>query len=728
MRIIRVALDVPVTSLFDYRAEHVAVQDIGLRVVVPFGNKVTVGVIVALTDASEVPPARLKSALRILRDVPALSRTDLQLLEFCSDYYHYPLGQVIMNALPAALRRLRSAAHREDDCFFLTGVGLDADWSTLPRRAVVKHRVLAALRGRGYLDQAAARALSARAPAALRELAARGWVERRPCPAPREGVAAPPAAASPPLTAAQAAAVDSIRASLGGYTAWLLHGVTGSGKTEVYLRLTATALDSGRQVLLLVPEIALTPQLEATVRSRLPAALVVSLHSALNERERARHWRLAQSGKARVVLGTRLAVYTPLPDLGLIIVDEEHDSSFKQTEGMRYSARDLAVFRARLRGVSVVLGSATPSLESYSNALSGRYRLVMLTERIGVPPPRVACVDTRGERLANGLSARLLAAIEERLAQGHQSLVFINRRGYAPVLMCHACGWTSGCHRCAAHLVLHLEIGRLRCHHCGHEEPVPPACPECGNPALAPLGQGTQRVEAALKQRFPPARILRIDSDSTRRKLAWNAMRRQIHGHEVDILVGTQIMAKGHDFPLLNLVGVLNADSALYSTDFRAAERLYAQLMQVAGRAGRSDVRGQVLVQTEFPDHPLYRALCENDYAAFARAQLAERRQAGLPPFVHQALLRAEAPRLATALEFLADAAALARGLRQAVTIYDPVEASMRRLAGRERAQLLVQAGSRRRLQAFLQAWHDKLAAQAPRKVRWTLDVDPLEF
>jgi primosomal protein N' (replication factor Y) len=375
-----------------------------------------------------------------------------------------------------------------------------------------------------------------------------------------------------------------------------------------------------------------------------------------------------------------------------------------------------------------VLGSATPALETYHNAVSGRYAMLALPSRIGAPPPRIACIDTRGEKLADGLSERLLAGVRDCLARQEQALVFVNRRGYAPVLFCRACGWIPGCRRCAARLVLHRQERRLRCHHCGHASPTPVACPGCGNPDLAPVGQGTQRVEEALERCFPDARILRIDRDTTSRRRAWQSMRQRIKDREVDILVGTQILAKGHDFPHLNLVAVLNADSQLYSNDFRASERLFALLTQVAGRAGRGGIQGEVLIQTEFPRHPLYAALARQDYRAFADDALAERRQAGFPPFVHQALLRAEAPRLATGLEFLTDAARQGRSLDDRVSIFDPVPAAMPRRAGRERAQLLVQSESRARLQQFLRSWREQLAAARSARARWSLDVDPFEF
>jgi primosomal protein N' (replication factor Y) len=461
---------------------------------------------------------------------------------------------------------------------------------------------------------------------------------------------------------------------------------------------------------------------------RFPQTTLVSLHSGLNESERLRHWLAAQSGAARIVLGTRLAVFAPLPQPGIIIVDEEHDASFKQNEGFRYSARDLAVVRARQCEIPILLGSATPALETWHNAVAQRYALSELRQRINGPMPRIACVSTRGVKLENGLAPAVLAALEERLKRGEQSMVFINRRGYAPVLMCHECGWLSGCHRCSAKLVFHLQDQQLHCHHCGYQAKTPAACPDCGNAALAPVGQGTQRIEETLMARFPSARILRIDRDSTRRRGAWAGMRERITAREVDILVGTQILAKGHDFPHLNLVCVINADGLLYSTDFRAPERLYALLTQVSGRAGRGDTRGDVLIQTEFPHHAIYAALRDQDYRRFADALLKERRSARFPPYVYQALLRAEADKLGVAVEWLNRAAHLGREAGDPVTIYEPVPSAMMRLAGRERAQLLVQCASRRSLQNFLSDWHVRLAAQKVSRARWAIDVDPLEL
>jgi primosomal protein N' (replication factor Y) len=727
MPIVRVALDVPVDTLFDYRAVDATAADVGRRVVVPFGKRKTaVGVILEITGASGVSPARLKSVLQVFRDEPPLSVEDLRLMRFAADYYRHPLGAVVMNALPVRMRRLATKPRaRAATAYRLTETGAALDPAALPARAHVQRGLLERLRT-GPLTGADADSLAPRARAALKRFVVQGWVAPGAAPEP---AAAPEPSAPPPLTAEQDAAITAITAGLGEFRSYLLLGVTGSGKTEVYLHAIAAALAAGGQALLLVPEIALTPQLESLVERRFPRAGAVSLHSGLPESERLDHWRAARDGAARIVLGTRLAVFAPLPELGLIVVDEEQDASFKQGEGLRYSARDLAVTRAQQRGVPIVLGTATPAFETYHNATSGRYTLLTLATRIGAPPPRITCIDTRPEKLVDGLSSALLTAVRNRLAAREQALIFINRRGYAPVLLCRACGWTSGCRRCSAQLVLHLAERRLRCHHCGHAEAAPVACADCGNPDLAPVGQGTQRVENALAAHFPEARILRIDRDTTGRRHAWSAMRRRIENREVDILVGTQIVAKGHDFPHLNLVGVLNADGRLYSDDFRAAEHLYALLTQVAGRAGRGGVQGEVLIQTEFPTHPLYEALRRQDYRAFAESALAERQQAGFPPFVHQALLRAEAPKLATAIEFLDGAARRGRALDgRKVSLYDPVPAALPRRAGLERAQLLVQSASRPALREFLGAWQATLASSRSARARWTLDVDPLEF
>jgi primosomal protein N' (replication factor Y) len=536
------------------------------------------------------------------------------------------------------------------------------------------------------------------------------------------------------LTAEQHDAVELCIAEPGRFHPVLLHGVTGSGKTEVYLRLIAKALEAGRQALLLVPEIGLTPQFEEHVRARFPDAQLVAAHSHLGAGERAATWLASQLGTADIVMGTRLAVLLPFRDLGLIVVDEEHDPSYKQQEGLRYSARDIAVRRAQRLGIPVVLGSATPSLESFANARDGRYAMARLSTRAaaGAQMPVVRTVDTRADRPQEGFSHALVLAIRARIARGEQALVFVNRRGFAPVLFCRACSWHSACARCSANLVLHRSAHEMRCHHCGHRERVPKSCPNCGSDDLAPVGQGTQRAEETLAALLPGARIARIDRDSTARKGSLRGVLEKVRKGEIDILVGTQMLAKGHDYPKLTLVGVLDSDAALFSSDFRAAERLFAQLVQVSGRAGRAGAPGEVLIQTDFPGHPLYAAVARQDYARFAEDALEERRIAGFPPFTHHALLRAESKRAGQAIAFLKLAARMAarlasRGEGSEIDVFDPVPAALERKAGYERAQLLVRAASRAALQPFLQEWRVQLHDKGGRHVRWSLDVDPQE-
>lgn len=725
MPIVRVALDVPLATLFDYAlAPEMRVQ-IGQRVVVPFGRRHLVGVVVEEAAGAGISAERIKNVERVLDDVPPLSPDVMSLLRFCSDYFLYPLGATVVAALPTRLRSAQPMARAEVQHYMLTEAGRAMGEDELPKRHVVQRKLFAALR-QAPLSTGQLRALSPSAPAALASLVAAGWVASSQAADVHPSLELCEAHS---LTPAQQQVVEAV-AQAGAYACFLLHGVTGSGKTEIYVHLMHQVLRHGGQVLLLVPEINLTPQLESYFRSRLPEADLVSLHSGLADGVRAQNWMRAQSGQARIVLGTRLAVFTPMPRLALVIVDEEHDPSFKQQEGLRYSARDVAVFRASQAQVPIVLGSATPSLESYQNAKSGRYRLLRLTERAAAQAqlPAISCINTSNLIMHHGISERLLTAIRERLERGEQSMVFINRRGYAPVLMCNACGWMSGCPHCAGKLVLHLHDQRLRCHHCGHQSRVPPVCPSCGNADLQPVGIGTQRVEDVLEEHFPNARVLRIDRDSTRNKGTWANMRRQIQREEVDILVGTQMLAKGHDFPNLTLVGVLNPDGALYSGDFRASERLYAQLAQVAGRAGRAGKPGEVLIQTAFPDHPLFRALREHDYETWAQMLLAERQAAGFPPFVFQAMLRAEGKHEPEVYAFLQRAREAAVTLNRPVEVYGVVPSAIARRAAHSRAHLLVQSDSRKQLQQFLHAWRPLLDELPAKKLRWALDIDPLEF
>ena len=675
--ILQIALDAPLDCLFDYRWTSDPLRphlpSIGQIAIVPFGRRDVAGLIVAIKDQTDVAPEKLKDVRVVHTQLSPMGEEWIALCQFAADYYQRPLGEVMLPALPKNLRGLTTVA----------------------------------------LDRA------------IKKLAK-----------PRVTHDATPINV-PLLNVAQQAAVETI-VSATGFAPHLLYGVTGSGKTEVYLQAAARVLHAEgeqhnpAQVLILVPEINLTPQLENNIRARFPTVMVVTLHSGLAEGERMLNWLAAHQGEARIVLGTRLALLASLPQLRLIIVDEEHDPSYKQQEGLRYSARDLAVWRARQRGIALVLGSATPSLESWHHAQSGRYRRLDLRER-AVPDavlPNVQLLNMEFDKPVDGITPTLLAALRLRLAKGEQSLLFLNRRGYAPVLTCDACGWISNCSRCTAFMVLHKPDRRLRCHHCGLEHRIPASCPTCGNVDIQPMGRGTQRIEEGLQALLPEARLLRIDADSTRRKGSAQAAFDAVHRGEVDILIGTQMVAKGHDFRHLTLVGILNPDTALFAQDYRASERLFAQLMQVAGRAGRVAQKeggsaADVLIQTRYPQHPLYAALIRHDYDRFADGLLQERRQAGLPPYLYQALLRAEARELATALEFLQQAAGAVA--QPGIVINDPIPMTMTRVANVDRAQLLIESTSRPALQGFLKIWLAQLR-QIKTRARWSIEVDPVDI
>lgn len=727
MPFVRVALDVPVNDSFDYRADDACDDDVGRLAVVPFGRGRKVGVIVEVIERSVIEPKRIRAVSRIARDLPRLPEATLELFHFCARYYHHPLGETILNALPTALRKPDGTALMARSEFVRTAEGERSSAADLPARAHAQRALFGAFATEPVLTAALLRAGGPAAKRALHALIQRGWVvEREAASAPADPE--PPsvtAVPGPELTPEQRVAVDAVIADLGSFRCHLLYGVTGSGKTEVYLRLIEAVANRGQQTLLLVPEINLTPQLQARLAERLGTERLAILHSGLAEGERLERWLRAVRGGAVVVAGTRLAVFTPLPRLGLVIVDEEHDGSYKQQEGLRYSARDVAVFLGKQRNAAVVLGSATPSLESWRQAQSQRYRLLELPSRAASRRPDIRTVETRGVTLVEGLAPALVDAIGQTLARSEQSLVFVNRRGFAPTLLCHECGWIAPCHRCSARLTLHSTAHRLRCHYCGHEERIPQSCPSCGNQDLRALGAGTQRIEQALAALFPKARIARIDRDSTRRKNAFQELRERIEAHDLDILVGTQMLAKGHDFPRLTLVGVLGADNGLLAADFRAEERLFALLLQVAGRAGRAALPGQVLIQTEFPQHPMFQSLIAHDFEGFAQRQLDQRKAGAFPPFLHQALLRAEATQEAQVFEVLNDAARQARPLADGITLYDPVPALMPKVAGKWRGQLLIQSASRNALHAFLDNWWPQIGSK---RVRMSIDVDPLDF
>ena len=750
---VRVALDHPLPTLFDYRCDAAEPPLPGMLVSVPFGRRQVVGLVCEVTAHSDVPADKLRALDSLCDACPPLSAEWLALAAFAADYYQRGLGEVALPALPQALRDPSRWARllAPEELYRLLPAGRAALPDALPARASALRKLAQALIAAeaGALRVADARAIHPKAVATLDAWQTEGWVDREVTEAAALARLAPPPGGAaqqaalptlPTLTGEQAAAVEAIRGA-NGFAPFLLHGVTGSGKTEVYLRALAAILAArpDAQALVLVPEINLTPQFEAAFRARFAAlegTSIVTLHSGLAEGERARNWFAAHTGRARIVLGTRLAVLASLPKLAIIVVDEEHDPAYKQQEGLRYSARDLAIWRAKQLDLPVVLGSATPSLESWWQADQGRYTRLTLSRRAVAEAvlPTVKLIDLeeerrRGRASVEGLSGPLVAALKTRLERGEQSLVFLNRRGYAPQLACDACGWVAGCPRCSAYVVLHKPERALRCHHCGWEARIPRSCPDCGNVDIAPLGRGTQRVEETLASAVPGARVLRIDADSTRRKGSAQALFSDVHAGEVDILVGTQMIAKGHDFQRVSLVGVLNADTALFSHDFRASERLFAQLMQVSGRAGRAGLPGEVLVQTRYPRHALYHALGRHDYVGFANSTLAERRDAHLPPFVYQALLRAEGRTLEAALVFLQHAAAALAEMPSAerVTFYDAVPLTIVKVMHVHRAQLLIESASRGALQATLRAWQPVLR-KLKGVLRWNLEVDPLDI
>jgi primosomal protein N' (replication factor Y) (superfamily II helicase) len=728
--ILKIALDVPLDRLFDYLSGGLVVK-VGQRVLVPFGRRSQIGIVVGVADTSDFAIEKLKPIMQVFSDELPINAETLSLVKFSADYYHYPFGQALLSALPARLRQIAPAVSRKQYAYQLTDLGRQLDVEAIPKRQLVTRRVFSALRASNLLTEADLDEISSSARKAAKQLVIEGWASSLQVQATIRTLETQPAV-EPELNQEQVLAVARITEDLQSFKAWLLHGITGSGKTEVYIRLMQHVLHSNdSQVLVLVPEINLTPQLEARFRSRLPNFSLVSLHSNLSESERLHHWQLAQSGTARIVIGTRLSIFTPLPNLKLIIIDEEHDSSYKQQDSMRYHARDVALVRAKRLNIPVVLGSATPALESWHNATASKYNLLSLNQRAvtAAQLPHIECIDTTKVNLQQGLTPQLIAALKLRLARKEQSLLFINRRGYSPVLLCSACHWIAPCMRCSSKLVVHLGQRKLRCHHCGHEQKIPNQCPSCGDADLHPTGHGTQRLEQTLAQLLPTARIARVDRDSTSRKNALVEILDKVHNQEIDILVGTQMLAKGHDFPNLTLVGVIDTDSALHSPDFRASERLFAQLMQVAGRAGRADKAGQVIIQTQFPEHVLFNALRTQDYVTYANAMLQEREQVQFPPYVFTALLRAEANDFALVHQFLQHAFELARSLSDKVLVYDPVRPQMERLKGMERGHVLMQASNRSALQQLLKNLVSQLRGKAiAAKVRWAVDVNPLEF
>ena len=717
----RIAVNVPLSDgLLTYSHSEPLPQ--GARVLVPFRNKTVVGIVWETDIAPDMDAARILGVQTTFSDEPPLPESWRDLLSFTSRYYHYPTGQAVFAALPQGLKETRAVEMPQPPLFYALNEAGRAQ-TPPPARFNKKAALWDALLSDG-MTMAALKQVNAQAAKLIEDWAEQGWIKTTE--------AAKPVLRSSEfqLNADQQKVSDEIQTTFGSFQPFLLYGITGSGKTEVYFDAMAKVLAQGRQVLFLLPEINLTPQLLKRVENRFADVPTAVLHSQMAAGRRTQDYLRTMLGQAKLVIGTRLAVFTPLPDVGLIVVDEEHDGSFKQDNELRYHARDLAVWRAKQSGCPVVLGSATPSLESWHKAQSGAYRLLQLTERAHTAAqlPQVDILNVGRLKLDNGFSPQALQLLKQNFEAGGMSLVYLNRRGFAPALFCGDCGHTFGCPNCSAKMVLHQRARQLRCHHCDHREPIPFKCPDCGNQDLTAVGHGTQRVEETLRAFLPKAAVVRVDRDSTAHKNDWADLYRRIADNEIDILVGTQMLAKGHDFARLNLVIVLNADGSLYSADFRAPERLFAELMQVSGRAGRADKPGKVLIQTQLPEHPVFAAVKAQDYAVFAENELNERQMFAMPPFGFQTAVRADAPRVADAMEFLnAAKETLAPLLPESVSQFGAAPMLMVRLAERERAQIFLESTSRQDLHRAVSLWVQVLQQNRDGKIRWSVDVDAQE-
>ena len=717
----RIAVNVPLSDgLLTYSHSEPLPQ--GTRVLVPFRNKTVVGIAWETDIAPDMDAARILGVQTTFSDEPPLPESWRDLLAFTSRYYHYPTGQAVFAALPQGLKETRAVEMPQPPLFYALNEAGRAQ-TPPPARFNKKAALWDALLSCG-MTMAGLKQVNAQAAKLIEDWAEQGWIETTE--------AAKPVLRSSEfqLNANQQQASDEIQTAFGSFQPFLLYGITGSGKTEVYFDAMAKVLAQGRQVLFLLPEINLTPQLLKRVENRFADVPTAVLHSQMAAGRRTQDYLRAMLGQAKLVIGTRLAVFTPMDDVGLIVVDEEHDGSFKQDNELRYHARDLAVWRAKQSGCPVVLGSATPSLESWHKAQSGAYRLLQLTERAHTAAqlPQVEILNVGRLKLDNGFSPQALQLLKQNFEAGGMSLVYLNRRGFAPALFCGDCGHTFGCPNCSAKMVLHQRARQLRCHHCDHREPIPYKCPDCGNQDLTAVGHGTQRVEETLRAFLPKAAVVRVDRDSTAHKNDWADLYRRIANDKIDILVGTQMLAKGHDFARLNLVIVLNADGSLYSADFRAPERLFAELMQVSGRAGRADKPGKVLIQTQLPEHPVFAAVKAQDYAVFAENELNDRQMFAMPPFGFQTAVRADAPRVADAMEFLnAAKETLAPLLPESVSQFGAAPMLMVRLAERERAQIFLESTSRQDLHRAVSLWVQVLQQNRDGKIRWSVDVDTQE-
>ena len=728
---LRIAIPTPLRRQFDYLAPVNSQGKLplpGVRVKVPFGRQTLVGILLEVVYETDVPSQKLKPIIEVLDEQPVFNSELLQLLRWCALYYHHPIGEIMQNALPVKLRQGAATHIKGIRRWQLTSEGTQVDLQTL-KRAAKQIALLSDLKKTpsGLLDSQLSENHVGWRPV-MKRLQEKGLVESF------EENALPiatPVNTAPTLNADQQHAIDRVlEQQSDGFHAYVLEGVTGSGKTEVYLQIIEDIIKQGKQALVLVPEIGLTPQLLNRFLQRLQGRIAI-MHSGLNDEERLQAWLHTQAGSADVIIGTRSAVFSPLLRPGVIIIDEEHDLSFKQQDGFRYSARDLAVKRARDLDIPILLGSATPSLETLYNAQQGRYETLLLPKRAGnAKPPTISLLDVRSQKMEHGVSAQLLQKMKEHLEKDSQVLLFLNRRGFAPVLMCHECGWHALCPRCDAHMTLHQSNSQLRCHHCGTEQYKPHACPKCKSDDLLQMGFGTERIEQSLNELFPHYEVIRIDRDSTRRKGSMEKLLNGINNGKRQILIGTQMLAKGHHFPNVTLVGMLNADHGLYSSDFRASERMGQLILQVAGRAGREEKEGEVLIQTHHADHPLFQPLLNHNYPRFAKALIEERHQTELPPFTHLALLRAEAVDQQSPMIFLEQARLILEQANQGeILLMGPFPALMERRAGRYRAQLLIQANNRKQLQSlFANSITQIENHKTAKKVRWSIDIDPMDL
>ncbi|WP_198263859.1 primosomal protein N' [sulfur-oxidizing endosymbiont of Gigantopelta aegis] len=747
LSIVQVAVPTPLRRKFDYLLpDDIDSEQVlpGMRVLVPFGRTKQIAVVLAMAAKTDIELKKLRPIVKVLDKKPILPTDIIQLLNWVATYYHHPIGEVFQAALPVHFRKKESASTQEQRLWFLTEEAKKADWDCL-KRAVRQRSILEQLKKypEGLTKEQIASEQEGQWQSALKTLQKKNWLQEQvqahipyqyclPDSASDTAIIKNPGLS---LNEEQQSAVANLLSRDDYFSASLIDGITGSGKTEVYLSVIEQQLNNARQVLVLVPEIGLTPQLIYRFEHRF-SVIIATLHSGLNNTQRMKIWQQAASGEIRILIGTRSAVFTPMPDLGVIIIDEEHDLSFKQQDGIRYSAKDIALVRANYADIPIMLGSATPSMESLYLCQQEKMTHLKLRQRAGkARPPEVHLIDIRGQYLQHGMSRTLIDLIKQHLAKENQVLLFQNRRGYSPVLLCNKCGWISHCHRCDAKLTYHRQRNHLRCHHCQIEQPLPAQCPECGHGDLSQLGVGTERVEKVVREIFPEIEVIRIDRDTTQRKGAMQNLLEQARDGKQQILIGTQMLAKGHHFPNVTLVAILDIDQGLYSVDFRAPERLAQLIVQVSGRAGREEKKGQVVLQTAHPEDEMLNTLLSQGYAGFAANALAERKAILLPPYAYQALIRAEANHINNYQAFLEYCFQTMSAIKQNlssksdVQFLGPVPAPMEKKAGKFRGQLLVQSSQRKELHRILQdlIWNVELT-KAAQRVRWSIDIDPQEL